>query len=217
MARSPRTSGSGLLRINWPDDLQAAGLEFTGTTFFLLIGLGGIQAAAAGTPASDPTLVQLTKVSYVSTVMGLSLLVSAWLFFRVTGGLFNPNISLAMLICGVITPFRFVLYVFAQLAGGVAAAALVYALTPGPLSVQCVDRPHFCVERDVDAVSRTTLDVNINVAQGVFIEMFITALLCLSVLMLAAEKHQATPFAPVSGALTFCVHLIISFLRWASD
>jgi aquaporin related protein len=29
--------------------------------------------------------------------------------------------------------------------------------------------------------------------------MFITAALVLSVLMLAAEKHQATPFAPVSA------------------
>jgi glycerol uptake facilitator-like aquaporin len=31
----------------------------------------------------------------------------------------------------------------------------------------------------------------------VFIEMFITAALCLAVLMLAAEKHSSTPFAPV--------------------
>jgi glycerol uptake facilitator-like aquaporin len=36
-------------------------------------------------------------------------------------------------------------------------------------------------------------------AQGVFIEMFITGALVLSVLMLAAEKHQATAFAPVRG------------------
>jgi aquaporin related protein len=33
----------------------------------------------------------------------------------------------------------------------------------------------------------------------VFIEMFITAALCLAVLMLAAEKHSSTPFAPVRG------------------
>lgn len=38
---------------------------------------------------------------------------------------------------------------------------------------------------------------NINLAQGVFIEMFITAALCLAVLMLAAEKHSSTPIAPV--------------------
>jgi aquaporin related protein len=41
------------------------------------------------------------------------------------------------------------------------------------------------------------LSANVNRAQGVFIEMFITAALCLAVLMLAAEKHGSTPFAPV--------------------
>jgi aquaporin related protein len=37
----------------------------------------------------------------------------------------------------------------------------------------------------------------------VFIEMFITAALCLAVLMLAAEKHSSTPFAPVRGIPLF--------------
>lgn len=45
----------------------------------------------------------------------------------------------------------------------------------------------------------TVTSGNINTAQAIFIEMFITAALCLSVLMLGAEKHQATPFAPVSS------------------
>lgn len=34
----------------------------------------------------------------------------------------------------------------------------------------------------------TVLAPNVNPAQGVFIEMFITAILCMAVLMLAAEK-----------------------------
>jgi len=70
------------------------------------------------------------------------------------------------------------------------AAGLLLALLPGSLA------------------SNTTLAEGVNTAQGVFIEMFITAALCLSVLMLAAEKHQATPFAPVGVGLTlFACHL----------
>ena len=54
-------------------------------------------------------------------------------------------------------------------------------------------------------------------AQGVFIEMFITAALCLSVLMLGAEKHQATPFAPVGVGLTlFACHLWAVFYTGAA-
>ena len=50
--------------------------------------------------------------------------------------------------------------------------------------------------------SSTTLAPDINRTQGLFMEMFATAGLCLVVLMLAAEKHRATPFAPVGIGLT---------------
>jgi aquaporin related protein len=180
------------------DDAFAALLEFVGTVFFLLLGLGGIQAAteevASGSGGST-----IEEVLYISTCMGFSLLVSAWLFFRVTGGLFNPNISLALLLVGVIRPVRFVLYCVAQMLGAVAASGLVLALTPGPLAVN------------------TVLGSNINPVQGVFIEMFITAALVLSVLMLAAEKHRATPFAPIGIGLTlFASHLWAVFYTGAA-
>ncbi|KZP22613.1 aquaporin-like protein [Athelia psychrophila] len=178
-------------------DLQAAALEFVGTTFFLLLGLGGIQAVSSesgdGPPAST-----VEKVLYISTCMGLSLLVSAWLFFRVTGALFNPNISLALLLVGLIRPVRFVLYCIAQMAGAIAAAALVLALTPGRLA------------------SNNVLATGVNSAQGVFIEMFITAALVLAVLMLAAERHNSTPFAPIGIGLTlFACHLWAVFYTGA--
>jgi len=170
-------------------DLQAAALEFVGTTVFLLIGLGGIQAVSGesvtGTPGSN-----IEKVLYISLVMGFSLFVSAWLFFRVTGALFNPNVSLALLLVGLIRPVRFVLYCIAQMAGAIAAAGLVLALMPGHLA------------------SNNVLEPGINSAQGVFIEMFITAILVLAVLMLAAERNQATHFAAIGLGLTmFALHM----------
>jgi aquaporin rerated protein, other eukaryote len=117
------------------DDAHAAVLEFVGTTFFLLLGLGGIQAANAEAVTGSNRLT-VEQVLYISTSMGLSLLVSAWLFFRITGGLFNPNISLALLLVGVIKPVRFALYCIAQLSGAIAASGLILALTPGPLAVK---------------------------------------------------------------------------------
>lgn len=48
-----------------------------------------------------------------------------------------------------------------------------------------------------------------------FIEMFITALLVMAVLMLAAEKHETTPFAPVSDALWQRQRsLLLRYLDW---
>ncbi|KAI0688420.1 aquaporin-like protein [Cytidiella melzeri] len=180
---SKQVGRSGLVA-NAAQDLQAAILEFFGTVTFLTLAFGGVQASAFEARAQGIPSFSVDRVMYISLSFGLSLLVSTWLFFRVTGGLFNPNVSLALLITGVIGPLRFVLYCIAQLVGGIVAAALVLALTPGSLQ------------------SNTYPGPGVNPAQAVFIEAFITAALCLAVLMLAAEKHNATPFAPVGIGLT---------------
>ncbi|KZT74520.1 aquaporin-like protein [Daedalea quercina L-15889] len=175
---------------NWLDDVKAAFLEFLGTTTFLLLAFGGIQAASQEIASSSTGTSNVTHDMYIALSMGFSLLIAVWIFYRASGGVFNPNISLALFLVGVIGPLRFVLYCIAQLVGGIVAAALVLALTPGPLQ------------------SITFLAQEINPAQGVFIEMFITTALVLSVLMLAAEKHTTTPFAPVGIGLTlFACHL----------
>lgn len=181
---------------NIRSDLLAASGEFIGTIAFLLVGLGGIQAAAtsnrAGLPdiatkAATPTIEHLM---YTSVSMGLSLLFSAWIFFRATGAAFNPNVSLALLLTGVIAPTRFILYFGAQVSASIAASALLKLLLPGPISVT------------------PTLAVGTSRAQGLFIEAFTTCALVLSVLFLAVEKHRGTYLAPIGISMTlFSCHL----------
>ncbi|KZO98900.1 aquaporin-like protein [Calocera viscosa TUFC12733] len=177
-------------------DLIAASLEFAGTIVFLLIGLGGIQAAATSgqllSTASQSTngVKSIDQLLYISASMGLGLLVAVWLFYRVTGGVFNPAISTALLLVGTISPVRFVLYCLAQLVGAIVASAILLGLTPGPLVVT------------------PSLGPGVNPTQGVFIEMFLTSFLVFAVLMLAAEKHRSTAFAPIGIGLTlFSCHL----------
>ena len=114
-------------------DIHAALLEFCGTTTFLTLAFGGVQAASIEASSEGLAQSSVERTMAIPLSFGISLLVSAWLFFRVTGGLFNPNVSLALMLVGVIGPVRFVLYCVAQLAGGIAAAALILGLTPGPL------------------------------------------------------------------------------------
>ena len=116
------------------DDIQAALLEFVGTTVFLMLAFGGVQATMSEQADSGASGLGVSRVMYISLSFGLSLLISAWLFFRVTGGLFNPNVTATMFLSGIIGPVRFVLFCIAQLVGGIAAAALVLALTPGSLA-----------------------------------------------------------------------------------
>ncbi|KAG8902061.1 3'-5' DNA helicase [Tulasnella sp. 403] len=183
-------------------DIQAAMLEFCGTFLFLLLGLGGIQAAAVSNQAALAasqaaeggsainTVASINQLLYISVSMGLSLLISVWLFYRVTGGIFNPAVSTALLFVGAIGPVRWALCCFAQMVGAIAASGVLLALLPGPLA------------------SNTAPGPGVNKAQAVFIEMFLTAALVLAVLMLAAEKHRSTPFAPIGVGLTlFACHL----------
>lgn len=76
--------------------LIAASGEFVGTFFFLWMGYSGhlmvgnqaASVAAAGGGASSETVV------LVALVYGFSLLVNAWAFYRISGGLFNPAVCI---------------------------------------------------------------------------------------------------------------------------
>ncbi|KNZ52663.1 hypothetical protein VP01_348g10 [Puccinia sorghi] len=93
-------------------DLLAALVEY--------IGLGGIQAAATANIAHQTSeeagikTASVEQLVYISTSMGLALLATAWTFFRVSGSVFNPNVALALLLTGCLSPMRFVLYVVAE-------------------------------------------------------------------------------------------------------
>jgi aquaporin related protein len=58
------------------------------------------------------------------------------------------------------------------------------------------------------AVANTTLGGGTSIAQGLFIEMFMTAELVIAVLMLAAEKSKDTFIAPVGIGLALFVAMM---------
>lgn len=126
-------SRTSSLFANIKQDLRGALLEFIGTFFFFSIGFGTVQAiTSAG--SVDPPAPHILNVFVAASSFGFGLAASAWLFYRVTGGLFNPNVTLALFLTGCMGPVRFVLFCIAQLAGSIAAAGMILALSPGPCS-----------------------------------------------------------------------------------
>lgn len=109
--------------------------EFIGTTMFLLFAFAGTQIAVILGETTPSPPVNTSNLMFISLAFGFSLMVNVWIFFRISGGLFNPAISLAFALTGIIGPFRAGLLVVAQILGGMTAAGLVDALLPGPLSV----------------------------------------------------------------------------------
>jgi aquaporin related protein len=162
--------------------------EFVGTFLFLFFAFAGTQVAnTSQTTTGSRSTPNPEQLLYISLCFGFSLAVNAWIFFRVSGGLFNPAVTLGLCLIGAVTFLGGGLIFISQMLGGMAAAGVVKALFPGPLAVT------------------TTLSGGTNKAQGVFIEMFLTALLVFTIFMLAAEKHKGTFLAPVGIGLSLFI------------
>lgn len=164
--------------------------EYIGTTLFLLFSFAGTQVALLqSTPG--PNVVgspsNTSQLLYIALSFGFSLAVNAWVFFRVSGALFNPAVTLGMCLVGALPYSRGALLLVAQILGGITGAAICSAILPGPLSVG------------------TTLGGGTSVARGLFIEMFLTTQLVITIFMLAAEKHKATFMAPIGIGLSLFI------------
>ncbi|KAJ5261163.1 hypothetical protein N7478_011758 [Penicillium angulare] len=178
----PMLQNSNALRYN----LLCVMGEFVGTFLFLFFSFAGTQVS--NTPMPPPgSYPNTSNLLYSALSFGFSLTVNVWTFFRITGGLFNPVVTLALCLTGGMPALRGILVFPAQLLGGIASAGVVSALFPGPLNCG------------------TRLGGGASIAQGLFIEMFLTAQLVLVIIMLAVVKHKSTYLAPVGIGLTFFV------------
>ncbi|KAB2569374.1 Aquaporin-1, partial [Lasiodiplodia theobromae] len=161
--------------------------EFVGTFMFLFFAFSATQIANNSASSSSTTGIPNTSdLLYVALGFGFSLAVNVWAFFRISGGLFNPAVTLGMCLIGAVGWFRGGLIFVTQLVAGIASAGIVSCLFPGTLSV------------------RTQLR-GTSVVRGLFIEMFLTAMLVFTVFMLAAEKHKGTFLAPIGIGLAMFI------------
>ncbi len=80
--------------------------EFTGTVLFLFFAFAGTQVANTQTQGQSGTTITTApnpaQLLYISLCFGFSLAVNAWVFFRISGGLFNPAVSVFEIVRGVI-------------------------------------------------------------------------------------------------------------------
>jgi aquaporin related protein len=92
-----------------------------------------------------------------------------------------------MALIGAITWVRCILLIVSQSVATIAASYIVYALFNGGLNVG------------------TELGGGTSNAQGIVIEMILTAQLAFTIFMLAAEQHAATYLAPIGIGLSLFI------------
>ena len=92
--------------------------ELLGTFLFMMIGYASVAAIGNATPATANLLV-------VPFSFGLGLLAAIYAFGHVSGGHFNPAVTVAMILDKRTTAIDGVGYIIAQVIGAIAAAAVV--------------------------------------------------------------------------------------------
>ncbi len=109
--------------------LQRSAAEATGT-FVLVLGGCGAAVLAASTTTTDGTAVGIGYLG-VALAFGLTVFVMAYALGAVSGGHFNPAVSLGMAVAGRLTWRDLPRYVVAQLVGAVVGATVLYGVASG--------------------------------------------------------------------------------------
>jgi len=148
-------------------DLTASLGEFLGTAYFLFMGVGGAVSFATQTTPESGGL----GVLGVPFCFGFSLFVNVFIWAPVSGGVFNPAITIGLMATKSISLIRGGLYIVSQMLGALVGSWLIGLIQPNSPG------------------AATTLAPGVSTAQGLFLEMITTSVLTMAVLMLAVEKH----------------------------
>lgn len=176
----------------WAEALGTFGLVF-----------GGVGALVLNNPATGlgapPAMIPMNSL-YTGLAFGIALLGMLYALARVSGGHFNPAVSIGMAIAKRFDWKDVVPYVVAQLVGGAIAAFIIYLIVINRTGGY-TGTPHF-VSNGVGA--------GWSIPTVIAIEILTTFMFMLVILGTTARKAVAG-FAPLIIALTLVLAHLISF------
>jgi aquaporin Z len=173
-----------------PDNMRRLVAEFLGT--FGLLFVGGLAIFAATRTGGGLVVIALG--------FGLALLISLYAFGEVSGGHYNPAVSLGALLDGRIDVATFVLYVVAQVAGAVVAGLALLAAS----------------SQDEVAATATVPGAGIGAGTAFLLETLLTALFVAVILKVTASGTMgSTAFLAIPLTLA-AIHLAAVPLSGAS-
>ena len=156
--------------------------ELLGTFLFFSIGMSSIQAVGA-LGAAAPLLV------VVPFAFGFGLLAAIFAFGHISGGHFNPAVTIAMVIDGRTTPADAAGYIVAQVIGAIGAAALVLVLWSQAAVASTITAP----------------GSGFSDLQALVLETVLTAIFLL--VILTATKHASTHAALAIPLTLVAIHM----------
>lgn len=166
------------------------GLDEIGTFKFwravLAEGLGSLLFLLCVTCVALPWGPNGTSANNVEIGIGIGLSIGslAQAFGHVSGGHLNPAVTFAMMLSLKISIVKGLLYIVAQIVGGIIGAALTYACTPS-------------TKRDMLGV--TKLGTDVGAGEGFLLELLFTFILVFTVFSITDAKKKVEPYGTTLG------------------
>lgn len=174
--------------------MRQVGAEFLGT-FWLVFGGAGSAVLAANFLDVGIGLLG------VSLAFGLTVLTGAYALGHISGGHFNPAVSIGLWAAGRFEAAKLLPYVLAQVVGAVAAAAVLYLIASGAAGFDLADG---FASNGYGARSPG----GYGLLAALVAEVVLTAF-CLIVILGATGKRAPAGFAPIAiGLALTLIHLI---------
>ncbi|MBD2799092.1 aquaporin Z [Xenorhabdus sp. M] len=169
--------------------------EFLGT-FWLVFGGCGSAVLAAAFPQLGIGFVG------VSLAFGLTVVTMAYAGGHISGGHFNPAVTLGLFAGGRISAKDVIPYIIAQVIGGIAAAAILYLIASGKSGFDATTSGFASNGYDEHSPGGFSLQ------SAIIIELVLTAFFLL-VILGATDKKAPAGFAPLAiGLALTLIHLI---------
>ena len=170
------------------DPLLRAVAEFVGTFTLIFVGAGSIATAGA---IGDPSLIG------IALAHGLAIAVMVSAVGHISGGHFNPAVTLGFLVTRRMAPSLAGIYWIAQLAGALVGALLLELLLPNELT-------------DAVALGVPALGQGVGAGAGVALEAILTFLLVWVIFATAADPRGTfTAIAGLAIGLTITADILI--------
>jgi|SRR5579871_178703 len=170
--------------------------EFVGTFALLLLG-GGSAVFTAGTPVEP-----LARAVLVSLTFGFVLLALAYTFGDISGGHFNPAVTISMAVNRRMPLKDVVPYLVAQIVGGIIGIAVVWGIVSSS-SYQYASAKAAALGSQCYSASGAPLGCAYSLGSVFLLEMAITFAFVLVIQLVTRAESSAKNLAPlaIGGAL----------------
>ncbi|CAN5141113.1 aquaporin Z [soil metagenome] len=176
-------------------------------TFLLVFGLVGTATFSAAFPSSDASNPLGVGFLGVAVALGLTVMIGAYAFGPISGGHFNPAVTLGLAAAGRFAWRDVIMYIVAQLVGGILGATAIFALAAsGPSGFLDSAVKGGFVSNGFGEHSPGGFGLGAAIA----IEIIITALFLYVILGVTNAKHAVAGFAPIAIGFTLTLLLLIS-------